>query len=43
MWFSGKGAFIRQRAFVREGRSMQTCQCRGGGGERGVNKIGVVH
>ena len=29
VWFSGKGAFIRQEAFVREGRLIQTCQLRG--------------
>ena len=27
--FQGRGAFIRQRAFVREGRLIQTCQLRG--------------
>ena len=29
VWFSGKGAFIRLGAFVREGRLLQTCQLRG--------------
>ena len=43
MWFSGKGAFIRQGAFNGEERLIQTCQLRWGGGGGGVNKIGGVH